>query len=106
MTIDDYAAIRLLQELPHDLRQRGWGFDQRESSVQHLPGSLWCDAVYTRSFEAGIDADVLAQVVRGQQVVRVSTIRARNRSWQAARDEAVDLMRAVDAQRQIPGSKP
>lgn len=98
----ELSAIPLLQTLPRELQRRGWTCDHRESSVQYLPGASWHDAVYTRPFDVGIDADDLAYVVRGEQVVRVSTIRARSRSWGEARDTAIGLMQDIDAQRHLP----
>ncbi len=105
--INDLEAVRLLDDIPRDLKVRGWRLSHTESSVQKGPVVTWYDAVYTRRFEPDIDDAALAEHPPHNShnqlahVVRVSTlISAWSKSWTDARDTAIALMRAADAKRQ------
>lgn len=98
----DLDAIRLLQELPDDLRYRGWRWEHSQSSVHKTLGSTWYVAVYMRPFERGVDHDQLAHHHKGAWFVRVSTNQNRSQSWEQAYQEALGLMRDADALRQSP----
>jgi hypothetical protein len=103
----DGDAMRLLDNIPSDLKVRGWRYSYTESSVQKGPAVTWYDAVYIRRFESDIDDAALAEHPPHNShnqlahVVRVSTlISAWSKSWTDARDTAIALMRAADAKRQ------
>jgi len=51
----DGDAMRLLDNIPSDLKVRGWRYSYAESSVQKGPAVTWYDAVYTRRFDPDID---------------------------------------------------
>jgi len=58
--LNDLEAARLLDDIPRDLKVRGWRLSPAESSVQKGPVVTWYDAVYTRRFEPDIDHAALA----------------------------------------------
>ncbi len=95
----DLDAMRLLQELPDDLKYRGWEWMRLESSVHKTVGARWFVAVYARPFERGIDQDHMAHHHKGGRFVRVSTNQDRSQSWEEAYQDALRLMRAADARR-------
>ncbi len=94
----DIDVLRQLRDLPDDLRLRGWTFSIPESNVLRWGSSPRYNAVYLRSFEPGVDDAHSVPVVRrnARDVIRVST---RSTSWEAAREDAIGLMRAMDAHR-------
>jgi hypothetical protein len=51
----DGDAMRLLDNIPSDLKVRGWRYSYTESSAQKDPAVPWYDAVYIRHFESDID---------------------------------------------------
>lgn len=111
--LKDVAAHRLLDDMPRDLKVRGWRVSHTESSVQKGPVVTWYDAVYTRRFEPDIDDAALAEYPsppfhnQEEHVVRVSTlIPAWSKSWADARDTAITLMREADAKRQESAQTP
>ena len=111
--LNDVETVRLLDDIPRDLKVRGWRLSHTESSVQKGPVVTWYDAVYTRRFEPDIDDAALAEyppsVFHNQEehVVRISTlIPAWSKSWAEARSAAITLMRAADAKRHESPQKP
>ncbi len=111
--INDLEAVRLLDDIPRDLKVRGWRLSQSETSVQKGPVVTWHDAVYIRRFESDNDDATLAECPppafhsQSDHVVRVSTlVHAWSKSWADARDTAITLMREADAKRPRPRQKP
>jgi len=109
----DGDAMRLLDNIPSDLKVRGWRLSLAESSVQKGPAVTWYDAVYIRRFEPDIDDAALAEYpphnshYQLDHVVRVSSIiPAWSKSWADARDTAITLMREADAKRQESAQTP
>ncbi len=94
----DIDVLRRLRNLPADLRLRGWTLSISESNVLRWGSSPRYDAVYMRPFERGGDVEHTVPVIRRNErdVIRVST---RSASWEAALEEAVEVMRGFDAQR-------
>ena len=105
----DGDAMRLLDNIPSDLKVRGWRYSYAESSVQKGPAVTWYDAVYIRRFESDIDDAAMAECPsqsshsQSDHIVRVSTlIHAWSKGWADARDTAIALMREADAKRATP----
>ncbi len=94
----DIDVVRRLRDLPADLRRRGWTFSIPESNMLGWGSSPRYNAVYLRPFEPGIDDAHSVPVVRrnARDVIRVST---RSATWEAAREDAIGLMRGFDGQR-------
>ncbi len=95
----DIDAIRLLQDLPIDLKAQGWQWERSQSGVIKTLAETGYKAVYARPFERGIDSDDLAHHHKGQWYVRVSTNQQDSASWDEARQQAIELMREADARR-------
>ncbi len=95
----DANTVRLLEDLPDDLRARGWVFVPQESKITRTRTTLDHIAVYVRPYHSPVDHLGTAITVRGGQVY-VATSHTRSESWEAARQAAIDQMRAIDAPRQ------
>ncbi len=100
----DADTVRLLEDLPDDLQARGWVFVPRESKIARTSTTLDHIAVYVRPYHAPVDHLGTAITVRSGQVY-VATSRTRSPSWEAARQAAIDQMRAIDAPRQLRASR-
>jgi hypothetical protein len=93
----DLDAMRLLQEIPDDLKMQGWEWVRLESRTVKRLSTTWYKAVYARPFERGIDPDDSAHHHKGSWWVRVSTNQLRSASWHEAHAQAIALMREADA---------
>jgi urease accessory protein UreF len=96
----DLDAMRLLQDIPDDLKMQGWEWVRTESRAVKRLSTTWYKAVYARPFERGIDPNDAAHHHKGSWLVRVSTNQVRSASWGEAHTQAVMLMREADVQRQ------
>ncbi len=93
----DAESLRLLRDLPDDIKARGWQFVVHGSStLRSLAGTKYM-AVYERPLDPDRDNERLVTTVhrKGQPFVHIST---RSSSWDAAYLEAIQRMREVDAQ--------
>jgi hypothetical protein len=95
----DLDAMRLLQEIPDDLKMQGWEWVRTESGTADNLATTWYTAVYARPFERGIDPEESAHHHKGRWLVRVSTDHQRSQSWAEASRHAIALMREADARR-------
>lgn len=94
----DHDARQLFQELPDNLRTRGWTNARQESTIHRLPGAEWYAVVFLRPFEPGVDDETSVSVVRNNRrdFVRVSTDSLRSSSWDEAFRDAIELMHKAD----------
>lgn len=98
----DGDTLRMLQDLPADLRERGWELVASESGVLRWGTTPpYYKAVYLRVFDHGIDdAHRVSMLYRnGRPCARVSTNQLRSASWASAVEDAIGLMRRIDARR-------
>ncbi len=98
----DGDTLRMLQDLPSDLQERGWELVVSESGVLRWGAEpRYFKAVYMRAFDQGVDDEHrVAMVYRnGRHCVRVSTNQLRSSSWDDAFQDAMKLMRQIDARR-------
>ncbi len=93
----DAESLRLLRDLPDDIKARGWEFILQESGKSRTWANPDHKAVYVRPLDPGVDNErLLATVHRnGRSFVHVST---RSPSWKVAREDAIQRMREIDAQ--------
>lgn len=97
----DFETIRMLAQVPADLRLRGWSFVRRDSGMDSsTSGEPRHTAVYVRRHAPGIDPDPVPGGTVRNGYIRISTTRSRSTSWEDAFRDAVEIMRAIDAQRQ------
>ena len=96
----DDATAQLLEDLPDDLAARGWAFVRRESKITKTRSATCHVAVYERPYHSPVDHLGTALTVRGGAIL-VSTAQAQSPTWETAREEAIALMRAIDAPRQL-----
>jgi len=96
-----YSGQHVLAQIPDDLAAMGWEWVRSESEPVTTMGSAWYKAVYVRPFEQGIDDEGVVTVVHqsDRRWVRVSTAGNHSVSWDAAHEEALELMREADANR-------
>ncbi len=101
----DAETVQLLQELPADLRERGWHLSAAESAESEvLPWeSVRYKAVYSRPFDSRLDTEAIQSAAYDprtrQHVVRVSTLKDCSPSWHDAHQDAIQRMREADARR-------
>ena len=97
-----YTGQQVLAQIPDDLKAIGWEWVHSESNAVTTMSSSWYKAVYVRPFEQGIDNESVVTVVyqNDRRWVRVSTNQMQSRSWDAAHQQAIELMRGADAKRQ------
>jgi O-methyltransferase involved in polyketide biosynthesis len=97
-----YTGQQVLAQIPDDLKAIGWEWVHSESNAVTTMGSAWHKAVYVRPFEQGIDDEGAVTIVyqNDRRWVRVSTAGNHSVSWDAAHEEAIELMREADAKRQ------
>ncbi len=97
----DTETVRMLEDLPADLLERGWEFVPSESRASNI--SSWHRAVNARPFDDRLDSesDYAAAYDRltRQRIVRVSTVSDHSPSWHDARRDAIRRMRTADARR-------
>ena len=93
----DGDTLRMLRDLPNDLRARGWTLALSESNSVTWGGRRRYKVVYIRHFEQGVDdAQSDAVVSRNEhKIVRVSTRSLA--SWDAVLQDAIERMRGFDA---------
>lgn len=94
----DDETVRMLEDLPDDLRERGWTF---VPSASRAPWSAsWHRAVYHRPFDDRLDRErgISATYNRltRRQIVRVSTHSDHSPSWHDARQDAIRRIAFVD----------
>ncbi len=96
-----YTGQQVLAQIPDDLKEMGWEWVHAESNPVTTMGSAWYKAVYVRPFEQGIDEEGAVTIVHrnDRRWVRVSTNQNRSVNWDAAHEEAIELMREDDAKR-------
>ncbi len=96
----DEATVQRLQDLPADLRERGWQLSLVESAVEGRTPP-WHRAVYSRLFVDRLDRHDRSWPVYDKrtrrQILRISTHQDRNPTWEDARQDAIRRMREVDA---------
>ena len=94
----DGATTRLLQNLPADLKARRWEIVRSKSQPIKTFGATRYQAVYMRPMEHGADDDRMNTIahLESRSFVHVST---RSASWKDALQDAIGLMREVDARR-------
>lgn len=95
----DSDTLRMLRDLPNDLRSRGWTLVPLESNSVTWGGRRRYRVVYMRHFEQGVD-DAQSPAVfiqNGRRVVRVST--RDSAGWDVVLHDAIELMRGFDARR-------
>jgi hypothetical protein len=91
----DGTTLRMLRDLPDDLRAMGWEFVPGESHPYRTLGSTWFIAVFARPYAPGIDDDrFVGTIQRGY--VWISTNRARSASWEDAHRDAIEQMHMLD----------
>ena len=90
--------VHLLEDLPDELKARGWQLVPRETKVIKHMGAVYHVAVYQRPYHSPVDHLGTAITVRSGYIY-VSTREARSASWEEAREVAVAQMRAIDAPR-------
>ena len=91
-------TVRLLEDIPDELKARGWQLVPREAKVVKMMGATYHVAVYQRPYHAPVDHLGTAITVRGGYVY-VSTREARSTTWEEAREAAIEQMQAIDAPR-------
>lgn len=95
----DGDTLQLLQNLPNDLRARGWTLVLSESNSVSWGGKRRYRVVYMRNFDPGVD-DTQSDAVfsrNGRKVVRVSSRGVAG--WDAVLQDVIELMRGIDARR-------
>jgi hypothetical protein len=99
-----YSGQQVLAQIPDDLKAIGWEWVHSESNAVTTMGSAWYKAVYVRPFEQGIDDEGAVTIVyqNDRRWVRVSTAENHSVCWNAALEEAIELMREADAKRRDP----
>ncbi len=103
----DDETVRMLEDLPPDLRERGWEFVPSASrAAQSAP---WHRAVYQRPFDDRLDSEseyaATYDRLTRQRTVRVSTSSDRSPSWEDARRDAIRRMHEADAKRRRDASE-
>lgn len=95
----DGDTLQMLLNLPKDLRARGWTLALSESNSVTWGGKRRYKVVYMRNFDQGVDDSQSDAVFsrNGQKAVRVSSRSAAG--WDAVLQDAIELMRGVDARR-------
>jgi len=93
----DSATFAMLQDVPADLKARGWEPSRGSTPTKTLAGARY-KAVYARPFDRGVDDERFTNVIHrnGGSVVIVST---RSASWENDRQEAIVDMRVADGRR-------
>jgi hypothetical protein len=94
--------IQMLEELPADLRARGWQLVRGDTEVYRTADSVQYIAVYVRPFDLDADDQESLSTMphdRGARA-RVSTNQAGSASWEDAHRDAIQMMRKVDGRRQ------
>ncbi len=95
----DDETVRMLEDLPADLIERGWTFVPSESRAAHMVS--WHRAVYHRPFDDRRDSERGAAATYDKrtrhQIVRVSTSSDHSPSWHDARRDAIRRMHEADA---------
>lgn len=105
MTSIDGVSLRVLGNVPDDLRARGWEFVPHETRIYTTIWSQLHIAVYARPFDPDIDSDDAGErpgtvvVKNGRPFLRIVTNEQLNASWEEARQDAIARMRAADARR-------
>ena len=94
------ATAQMLEDLPDNLAARGWAFVRLESKVakRRFATSHVDVAVYERPYHAPVDHLATALTVLHGKVY-VSTAQTQSLTWAAACEEAITLMRSIDAPR-------
>lgn len=94
-------AADILRDLPDDLLDRHWAPVMSETRIVPSEASQAYDAVYMRPFDPRADNPKAALIVRREDRFRfrISTRALACGSWEDARLQAIELMRAVDARR-------
>ena len=100
----DHDVRQLHGDLPEDLKIRGWELVRHESTRHRLLEAEWYDVAFRRPFDAGVDDERVTLVVRDNRRnwIRVRTNDSRSSSWNAAHQDAIGLMRAIDGRRVVP----
>jgi regulator of extracellular matrix RemA (YlzA/DUF370 family) len=97
----DDETVRMLEDLPADLIERGWTFVPSESRAAKVVS--WHRAVYHRPFDDRRDSERGASAIYDKltrhQIVRVSTHNDHSPSWDDARRDAIQRMREEDGKR-------
>ena len=91
-------TVRLLEDIPDELKARGWQLVPRETKVIKHMGASYHVAVYQRPYHAPADHLGTALTVRGGYIY-ISTREARSTSWNEAKEAAIAQMQAIDAPR-------
>jgi len=98
----DHDTVQLLQELPDDLRERGWRLSVSESRALKGESPRYA-AVYSRPVDGRLDLENLHLATYDkqtrQQIVRVSTYQDHSPTWEAAHRDGIRRMREADAKR-------
>jgi len=98
----DAETVQLLQELPDDLRERGWCLSVSESRALKGESPRFA-AVYSRPVDGRLDLENFHLATYDkrtrQQVVRISTLKDASSSWHDAQQDGIRRMRAADAKR-------
>ena len=97
------TTVQLLQDLPADLRERGWQLSEVESRVIPSANGPCYRSIYVRPFDGRLDLQVLHSAAfdphTRQRIMRISTLKDCSPSWHAARRDAIRRMREADAKR-------
>jgi len=98
----DAETVQLLEELPDDLRERGWQLSRADSGVEgRTMPTPWYRAVFVRPFVDHLDTPGTSWPVYDKRtrhrIVRISTYQDRSPTWEAARLDAIRRMREADA---------
>ena len=91
-------TVRLLEDIPDELKARGWQLVPRETKVVKQKGASYHVAVYQRPYHSPVDHLGTALTVRAGYIY-ISTQEARSTSWDEAKEAAIAQMQAIDAPR-------
>jgi hypothetical protein len=94
-----YIGQHVLAKIPDDLKAMGWEWVPAESNAVTRWSRTWYKAVYVRPFDRNADNEraVAVRQYNRQWYVRVSTNQFHSASWEAAHEQAIELMRDADA---------
>lgn len=95
----DGYTLRMLRDLPNDLRARGWTLVPSESNSVTWGGVRRYRVVYMRHIEQGVDDEQSAAVFSrdGHKIVCVSS--RSTAGWDVVLQDAIESMRRFDERR-------